>query len=287
MRIGNRTWQKRLVSLLLLALSGCGDPSEIPWEWQCPETAACPQKYCEQVLIPSGEFLMGHDAYEKPLKSFISSVDPRPPHRVKLSPFCMDKYEVTGERYLACVAAKVCDGEGHQWKGKGSSQPAVGGVRVNHYPAQCQSDVRLCPQYPVNCKSHAQAVAYCAWIGRRLCTEAEWERAAAGPNPKPRRYPWGDTFAKDKLNIGSTLVPVDSHPLGASAEGVFNLSGNVYEWTADVAAAYSTSSDGQPLVNPTGPAQGPDRIIRGGCPFVKHTYTTHERSKADAEFDWG
>jgi len=189
--------------------------------------------------------------------------DEQPAHTVTLDAYQIDKYEVTASEYKACVDIGVCTAAG-----TGGYQTYDTAGKENH---------------PINYVDWMQAFTYCDWLGKRLPTEAEWERAAKGETQ--RRFPWGDscpiewsttecasgnwTSTTAKAN-GSTSChdgyaatsPVGSFPSGVSPDGVHDMAGNVYEWVKDWYGAryYSTS----PATNPTGPLSGSDRVGRGG-----------------------
>ncbi len=140
-------------------------------------------------------------------------------------------------------------------------------------------------KHPINCVSWEQAHKFCKEHGKRLPTEAEWELAARGHDG--RKYPWGDEEpSKELLNAcgteclawgkkhnqevsamfdaddgWATTAPVGSFPKGATPYGVLDMVGNVWEWVEDRYAAYEKV----PQTNPTGPATGEDRVIRGGA----------------------
>jgi eukaryotic-like serine/threonine-protein kinase len=178
-----------------------------------PETVkVSPTDGMTQILIPEGTFFMGGmDVYRKN--------DELPAHEVFISAFWMDQVEVTNGMYKLCVDAGMC-------------RP----------PAQVRSDNREeyfgnpeFQDFPVVHVTWYDANAYCQWAGRRLPTEAEWERAARGDDK--RNFPWGDEFPNqynsNALNLISDTWRVGSFPEGASPFGVLDMAGNVWEWVAD------------------------------------------------------
>ncbi len=186
------------------------------------------------IEIPTGSFTMGSDQ---------GAPDEGPPHRVELNLYWIDIYEVTAGQYQTCVDAGVCSAAGMT-----AGCNSVRTDRVDH---------------PVNCVSWDQASTYCQSQGKRLPTEAEWERAARGDDG--RNFPWGESFPSSELlnynnNIGST-TPVGAYPLGVSFYGLHDLGGNVQEWTSDYYASdYYAQS---PSKNPQGPESGALRVGRG------------------------
>ncbi len=206
------------------------------------------------VYVPVGEFLMGtRDDQE-------GGSDELPQHTVYLDAFWIDKTEVTAAQYRRCVETGAC------------SAPDLGGYCT--YDADGKSD------HPINCVDWDQATAYCAWTGRRLPTEAEWEKAARGADG--RIYPWGDAWdvqtaprfnfsdkndptgpSTDEVDDGfATTAPVGRFPAGASPYGALDMAGNVWELVADWydENTYTTA----PRENPIGPGTGSTRVLRGG-----------------------
>jgi formylglycine-generating enzyme required for sulfatase activity len=182
------------------------------------------------------------------------AADERPRHRVEISGFAMDRYEVTNERYAACVKSGACT----------RPQLTSSGKRPSYFE---RDEFR---RYPVVFVSWQQAKAFCAWAGGRLPSEAEWELAARGPAPSVRVFPWGDEPADcTKANLGgegSCLGDTDlvgRRTLGASPWGVLDLAGNVWEWTGDwYDPGYYARS---PISDPRGPSRGTLKVMRGGC----------------------
>ena len=205
-----------------------------------------------QFYIPEGTFLMS---------SYYGYYDEQPMHSVTLDAFWIDQTEVTNARYALCVAAGSCNPP------SGSYSSAT----HSSYYGNPEYD-----QYPVIHVTWFQAEAYCAWAGRRLPTEAEWEYAARG-GLEGARFSWGEEFDSSMLNFCDArcvyrditsfdyddgyaeTAPVGSFP--ANGYGIFDMAGNVSEWVADWYAFdyYHVS----PAENPTGPETGESRVIRG------------------------
>ncbi|MBI2571778.1 MAG: SUMF1/EgtB/PvdO family nonheme iron enzyme [Candidatus Schekmanbacteria bacterium] len=173
--------------------------------------------------------------------------DEDPVHAVNLDAYHVDEYEVSASQYKACV-----DG---------------GGCTAAYTGGSCTDNVSRKETHPINCVDWNQATEYCRWSGKRLPTEAEWEKAARGTDQ--RIFPWGDTspdctyanFHPGSGCVGAT-TPVGSYPLGVSPYGAYDMVGNASEWVSDwYGSEYYTQS---PYQNPTGPSSGSDRVRRGG-----------------------
>ena len=208
------------------------------------------------IHVPAGEFLMGSkeddpDAYD----------NEHPQHTVYVSEFWIDKTEVTNAQYRKCVEAGTCRAP--------TTCDSLGGEPT--YSDSSKAD------HPVVCVSWQDAKAYCEWAGKRLPTEAEWEKAARGTDG--RKYPWGNNFDSSKVNFCDVnceydhkdsgaddgyrrTAPVGSYPEGASPYGALDMAGNVWEWCQDwYDADYYASS---PQRDPQGPGSGTCRVVRGG-----------------------
>jgi iron(II)-dependent oxidoreductase len=190
------------------------------------------------VLVPSGEFLMGSDSDD--------NTDQSPQHMVYVGAFWIDRTEVTNKQYNRCVDADACS------------------------PSACADDTRFNdPRQPVVCVTWHDAVQYASWVGGRLPTEAEWEKAARGTDG--RRYPWGNQFDSTRVNSleGGILrtTPVGQYsPQGDSPFGVADMAGNVYEWTSTVFKGYPyDADDGREDRESTR-----FRVIRGGSFLLNH-----------------
>jgi formylglycine-generating enzyme required for sulfatase activity len=138
-----------------------------------------------------------------------------PQRTVFVNDFEVTKYEITNIQYKECVAAGVCEEAGRQ-------------ITDNNIPFD---PIFFADAYPVVGVSWYDADTFCRWVGGRLPTEVEWERAARGDDG--RRYPWGDTFDYTRANLDSGHpAPVGTFPTGSSPYGVMDMAGNVFEWTA-------------------------------------------------------
>jgi formylglycine-generating enzyme required for sulfatase activity len=178
------------------------------------------------VLVPGGPFLMGVPEYD-----FLAEPDEKPERQVQLAGFWIDVSPVTNARYALFLKAGGYDNpawwpeEGWAWKTRQRiRQPLTWGEPGWDGPDQ-----------PVAGVSWHEATAYARWAGRRLPTEAEWEKAARGTDG--RRYPWGNEWpTSDRANfdmvVGRT-TPVGLYLAGASPYGCFDMAGNVNNWTSD------------------------------------------------------
>jgi eukaryotic-like serine/threonine-protein kinase len=230
--------------------------------------ASCPS---DMIPIPGGSFFMGNDD-ALPIE--------KPAHQVVLAPYCMDRFEVSVEKYKACSDAGRCKraGSTNDW-------PDISAKDQKVFDPLCNvRDPEARAKHPINCVDWEMSEKYCREQGRRLPTEAEWEFAARGPDG--RKYPWGDddpsagfmnACGKECVAWGTkngvdekamydsddgfpTTAPVGSFPKGASRYGVEDVVGNVWEWVADFYGPYTKDEQNAP----TGPAQGEERVIRGG-----------------------
>jgi formylglycine-generating enzyme required for sulfatase activity len=199
------------------------------------------QGYCiidGMVRIPGGSFWRGCNASKQNCACLARELPYEP---ITLSPFWADATEVTNSAYSECVSAGACVAAGCN-----AGDPA----KLDH---------------PVACVPWGQADTYCTWADKRLCTEAEWEKAARGT--QGNTYPWGNAEPTCDLAQmggcpGGNTLPVGSLPLGASPYGILDMSGNVWEWVADYYSA--TYYAGSPKTDPQGPDSSDSRVKRGG-----------------------
>jgi formylglycine-generating enzyme required for sulfatase activity len=183
------------------------------------------QEMDNMILIPGGKFYMGTN----------QEGDASPGHTVHVDPFYIDRYAVTNIQYAEFVNYTGYESEGG-WK---------------EYFTEGKED------YPVVGVTYNDAMSYASWKGKRLPTEAEWEKSGRGEDG--RLYPWGDEWSDEKLcsKDGGKLSSVDTYNEGASPYGVMNMLGSTWEWTSDHYGAY-------PYKHMPVKDSGKEVVIRGG-----------------------
>jgi formylglycine-generating enzyme required for sulfatase activity len=223
------------------------------------------------VTIPAGEFQMGSESNNDNDKNAI------PVHKVYLDTYQIGKYEVTNKQYNQCRRANICTG-------------SILPDKLDH---------------PVANVSWYDAKTYCEWVGGRLPTEAEWEKAASWDDQRKakRIFPWGESIdcthanymhggnpasAGDDFCVGDT-TPVGSYESGKSPYGLYDMAGTVWEWVNDwYSATYYQNS---PSSNPPGPETGEFRVLRGGPwngdPSFARSTDRFRISPALANNSWG
>jgi len=176
-------------------------PTETP-ALRVGSTQVSSQDGMVMVYVPAGEFIMGSETY----------ADEKPQRTVTLDTFWIDSTEVTNAMYARCMESGAC-------RATGKGRTTIAGYE----------------NYPVEVDNWEQAQAYCGWVGRRLPTEAEWEKAARGADG--RTYPWGEEIGCTQANYGGCIgdpLPVGSYPDFASPYGALDMAGNLWEWVSDV-----------------------------------------------------
>ena len=220
----------------------------------------------EMVLIPKGDFWMGSAAKQ-------GQLDEYPQHKVYISDYYMDKYEVKNSDFCIFLNEKNTHrGSNGEWWIVIDDQNCLIEFKEGLYKPKSGSD-----NYPVTSVTWEGASACATWMGKRLPTEAEWEKGAKGT--RGNLYPWGMEWSPDmcnnkNMNIpvllsnminfyqGRGILPAGSFPGGASDYGIMDMAGNVREWCSDwYDENYYKSS---PYKNPEGPKTGKYRTLRGG-----------------------
>jgi len=231
--VGRRRRTLKTLAAAVAALSIISVGAYAYWANRQPAEEVTTADGAPAVLVPAGNFTMGNDE-DSPLK------------QVYVDTFYIDKYEVTVLRYAEFLRTG------------GSRQPA-------HWEEANEARGGDLPVIGVNWHD---ADAYCRWAGKRLPTEAEWEKAARGPDA--RIYPWGNeepisaraSFGKSSAGpYEGGLAAVGSYDAGKSPYGIYDLAGNAAEWVADWFAESSAHGD---VRNPKGPDNGITKVIRGG-----------------------
>jgi len=202
----------------------------------------------EMVRVPGGVFLMG---------SSDGPEDEWPQHQVNVGEFFIDRTPVTNAQFAQFLSAKGTQAvDGQAWYDIDDND-----ARIHRREGNWTADVGS-ENHPVVEASWYGAVAYCAWLGKRLPTEAEWEKAARGTDG--RKYPWGNEKPdRSRAHFGAgwnDLRPVGGLPKGASPYGILDLAGNGWEWVSSAYLPYPYNpKDGREDLNPL-----QVRVTRGG-----------------------
>lgn len=229
-----------VATLALLAVAP-GSCQEEPAE---QTTVTCPGDGAPMALIPAGTFMMGSD--DRPAE--------QPVHEVYLDAFYMDVHEVTNAQFKAFVDANP------EWGRENIDPQYATDDYLRHWTADSYSEGE--GDRPVIYVSWYAAAAYAEWAGKRLPTEAEWEKAARGP--EGNRFAWGDTWDPTKANVCRQHERVtDVRSYDPNGYGLCDMTGNALEWCADrYDEDYYARS---PERNPRGPDEGDSRVLRGGA----------------------
>ncbi len=223
------------------------------------------------VLIQEGKFYMGSLGQDYP-------IDEQPRHKVYLDEYYIDRYEISNANFVRFLnAIKPEEGpQGQRWSWVVIRNDLETEDRVEWYPTEIiyinghYEVLKGFEDYPVLTVSWFAAKAYCEWVGERLPTEAEWEKAARG-GLKGLDFPWGNALPTHDSGVAferrwsdnfqpAPTVPVTSLPY--NPYGIFGMAGNVAEWTLDwYSPEYYKNS---PRDNPTGPSYGTKKVVRGG-----------------------
>ncbi len=229
----------------------------------------------DMAFIPHGPFNMG---YEIDNENEWGDLDEDPVHKVTLNAYWMDKYEVTSLDFAEFLNA-------HQ-SSAGRFIEILPSVTIEFVEGKYKPREGL-ENLPVNRVSWYGADAFCRWKGKRLPTEAEWEKAARGRDS--RIFPWGNeypdnsrvTFLRKFHEIGfKVMEPVNSMSNGVSPYGIHHMAGNVWEWVADWFDGGTYEDPDQK--NPSGPETGISKVLRGGnwyykAYYLRTTYRFNER----------
>lgn len=289
-------WGSVTVLTLLALLTG--------WMFFGPAKSNLGKDGMELLLVPEGEFLMGANE-----DNSVAYNDEMPQRGVYLHTFWIDKTEVTNEMFTKFVnetgyqtdAEKT--GAGYTYNRSEENWISSAGANWQH-PFGTESNIEGLENHPVVQMTWYDAQAYCEWVGRRLPTEAEWEKAARGTDG--RKHPWGNEavaqnlvnfadynfpakWAHESMDDGYYLTsPVGSYPEGASPFGALDMVGNTWEWVADWYDDQYYKQDPSTR-NPTGPTEGSAKGLRGGSysNAIRWTRTSYRGGRDPSTADMG
>ena len=227
------------------------------------------------IFIPEGSFTMG---FKIDNDHEWGDMDEEPVHQVTLSSYWIDKYEVTSSNFSKFLNENK--NEAHRFI---EITPSV----TVQFEDNIYQPRKGLENYPVNRVSWFGADAYCKWKGKRLPTEAEWEKAARGDDQ--RIFPWGNQFPdnsrvtfrrKFSEKEFRVMEPVDGLPAGVSPYGVHHMAGNVWEWVSDWFDSVAYQDENR--MDPKGPESGISKVLRGGnwyykAYYMRTTYRFNER----------
>ncbi len=256
--------------IFTLFLSSCGDSFESKSQ-KMKLSALKISQYDgkEMVLIPAGEFIMGTDKVDlekthlkigavKPL-----FLDQHPSRKIYLDSYYIDKYEVTNKEYKKFIDSSGYDELPGNWV-DGTYKEGTG-------------------RYPVTHVTWREALTYALWAKKKLPTEAHWEKAARGTDG--RKYPWGDVYKKGKSNMdidgARELVEVGMYPEDISPYKVYDLGGNVMEWTMDWYQAYPGSTYKSPRYGKVLKVLRGNAFQKAGHYFLEAYRYSFSRTEAD------
>ncbi|MGE0608197.1 MAG: formylglycine-generating enzyme family protein [Pirellulales bacterium] len=239
------------------------------------------QLHAQMAPVPAGELLVGI-AEDDLAEGLGGALEPEfTPTMVEVEEFLLDRYAVSNRQYHAFVQSggykQMALWDPAVWPAVSSFVDTTGQLAPRFWKDGCYPAKQ--GDHPVVGISWYEAAAYARWVGKRLPSDSEWEKAASWPlpmgesGPRQRRYPWGDSFEPGRVNLWSSgndaTIAVDELPEGTSAGGALQLIGNVWEWTADE------------LMDPRLSPLFPLKSIRGGA------FDTYFDNQATCQFRSG
>jgi formylglycine-generating enzyme required for sulfatase activity len=259
----------------LLGRGGAGDSEASRREFGSSEPQVLGQAGSrpkeDMLLVPGGKFFRGcNEMVDRDCRD-----DEKPGRAVQVSAFFIDRHEVTTRDYMSCVANQGCRKSAFMRAIDADHLPSErSSIKYDEYIMKHHSDYNFGQierlDHPINGVTWIEAQEYCKWLGNRLPTEAEWEKAARAADG--RKYPWGD---KPVVSCNLAVVnngaggcgqnrtwPVCAKPAGSSPVGACDLIGNVREWVQDRYSRHYYETPNR--IDPAGPGEGWERVVRGG-----------------------